>query len=163
MSTTEQASQPQPQRLLGQVKWFNNKAGYGFITVSDGEQAGKDIFTHFSSIGVSNAQQYKYLVQGEYVEFVLGKSTVEGHEFQAVEVSGLKNGKLMCETRFANRPSPTEGNAGYRKYRVQKDERPASPATAPPNDGEFTKVQRKRPVRGGARPRGQKPAGGATA
>jgi hypothetical protein len=51
MSTTEEASQP--QRLLGQVKWFNNKAGYGFITVSDGEQAGKDIFTHFSSIGVS--------------------------------------------------------------------------------------------------------------
>lgn len=156
MSTTEQVSQP--QRLLGQVKWFNNKAGYGFITVSDGEQAGKDIFTHFSSIGVSNAQQYKYLVQGEYVEFVLGKSTVEGHEFQAVEVSGVKNGKLMCETRFANRPTPTEGNVGYRKYRVPRDERPASPNTPPPADGEYTKVQRKRPVRGGARPpRAQKP------
>lgn len=157
MSTTEEASQP--QRLLGQVKWFNNKAGYGFITVSDGEQAGKDIFTHFSSIGVSNAQQYKYLVQGEYVEFVLGKSTVEGHEFQAVEVSGVKNGKLMCETRFANRPVPTEGNAGYRKYRVPREERPASPS-----EGGYTKVQRKRPVRGGARPpRAQKPVEGATA
>lgn len=160
MSTTEQVSQP--QRLLGQVKWFNNKAGYGFITVSDGEQAGKDIFTHFSSIGVSNAQQYKYLVQGEYVEFVLGKSTVEGHEFQAIEVSGIKNGKLMCETRFANRPAQTEGNVGYRKYRVPRDDRPASPKTSP-SDGEFTKVQRKRPVRSGARPRGQKPVEGATA
>jgi cold shock CspA family protein len=162
MSTIEQVSQP--QRLLGQVKWFNNKAGYGFITVSDGEQAGKDIFTHFSSIGVSNTQQYKYLVQGEYVEFVLGKSTVEGHEFQAIEVSGVKNGKLMCETRFANRPAPTEGNVGYRKYRVPRDERPASPNTPPPNDGEFTRVQRKRPVRGGARPpRAEKPVQGATA
>jgi len=162
MSTTEQVSQP--QRLLGQVKWFNNKAGYGFITVSDGEQAGKDIFTHFSSIGVSNTQQYKYLVQGEYVEFVLGKSTVEGHEFQAVEVSGVKNGKLMCETRFANRPTPAEGNVGYRKYRVQRVERPASPNTPPPADGEFTRVQRRRPVRGGARPpRAQKPVEGATA
>jgi hypothetical protein len=149
MSTTEEVSQP--QRLLGQVKWFNNKAGYGFITVSDGEQAGKDIFTHFSSIGVSNTQQYKYLVQGEYVEFVLGKSTVEGHEFQAVEVSGVKNGKLMCETRFANRPAPTEGNTGYRKYRVPREERPVSPS-----EGGYTKVHRKRP-------RVQKPVEGATA
>ena len=24
-------------RIVGQVKWFNNKAGYGFITVSVGE------------------------------------------------------------------------------------------------------------------------------
>jgi cold shock CspA family protein len=161
MSTIEQASQP--QRLLGQVKWFNNKAGYGFITVSDGEQGGKDIFTHFSSVGVSNAQQYKYLVQGEYVEFVLGKSTVEGHEFQAVEVSGVKNGKLMCETRFANRPVQTEGNTGYRKYRVPRDERPASPIV-PPTEGGYTRVQRNRPGRGGARPvRTRPPMEGATA
>ena len=72
----------------------------------------------------------------------------------------------MCETRFANRPAPTaaEGNVGYRRYRVPREERPASPNTPPPNDGEFTRVQRKRPVRGGARPpRDQKPVEGATA
>ena len=130
------------QRLLGQVKWFNNKTGYGFVTVSDGEQVGNDIFVHFSSIAVSNPQQYKYLVQGEYIEFALGTSTVAGHEFQAVEVSGVKNGKLMCETRLSNRPNQSEGNAGYRKYRVPRDERPESPT-----DAEFTKVQHKIRVR----------------
>ena len=38
--------------LLGRVKWFNNKAGFGFITVTDGPQSGTDIFVHHSSINV---------------------------------------------------------------------------------------------------------------
>jgi len=84
--------------VIGRVKWFNNKAGYGFITVTDGEKSGSDIFVHHSAIGVSS-QQYKYLVQGEYVEFKLNKVEGGSHEFQAVEVFGIKNGKLMCETR----------------------------------------------------------------
>lgn len=58
------------EHLLGRVKWFNNKAGYGFITVTDGSRSGTDIFVHHSSVNVEN-QQYKYLVQGEYVEFDL--------------------------------------------------------------------------------------------
>lgn len=87
------------ERFTGRVKWFNNKAGYGFITVTDGPKTGTDIFVHHSSIKV-DAQQYKYLVQGEYTEFAL--STVAGstHEFQSSEVSGIKGGKLMCETRY---------------------------------------------------------------
>lgn len=86
------------ERLIGRVKWFNNKAGYGFITVTDGSRSGTDIFTHHSSI-VSSSQQYKYLVQGEYVEFVLSKTQNSNHEFQASNISGIKGGKLMCETR----------------------------------------------------------------
>jgi len=87
------------EHLLGRVKWFNNKAGYGFITVTDGTRSGMDIFVHHSAIDVEN-QQYKYLVQGEYVEFHLIKTDSEKHEWQASNVSGIKGGKLMCETRF---------------------------------------------------------------
>ena len=86
------------EKFIGRVKWFNNKAGYGFVTVTDGSKSGSDVFIHHSAIKV-DAEQYKYLVQGEYVEFTL--STIEGgkHEFQAAEVCGIKGGKLMCETR----------------------------------------------------------------
>jgi len=86
------------ERLIGRVKWFNNKAGYGFVTVTDGSQSGTDIFVHHSSIGVSN-QQYKYLVQGEYVEFSIVATEKSTHPFQASNICGIKGGKLMCETR----------------------------------------------------------------
>jgi CspA family cold shock protein len=85
-------------RLSGRVKWFNNKAGYGFVTVTDGVRSGSDIFVHHSAINVEN-QQYKYLVQGEYIEFDLMKTESSKHEWQAARVSGIKGGKLMCETR----------------------------------------------------------------
>lgn len=90
-------------RIVGQVKWFNNKAGYGFITVSDGEYVGKDIFAHYSTIRVGDTQ-YRYLVQGEYVEFQLSISTNTAHEYQATHISGIKGGLLMCETRQSSRP-----------------------------------------------------------
>jgi CspA family cold shock protein len=82
----------------GRVKWFNNKTGFGFITLTDGDNSGKDIFVHHSALKAEN-EQYKYLVQGEYVEFELVKSQNSEYEFQASNVCGINNGKLMCETR----------------------------------------------------------------
>ncbi|MEI6437830.1 MAG: cold shock domain-containing protein [Candidatus Omnitrophota bacterium] len=46
----------------GKVKWFDRKKGYGFVTKSDG----KDVYAHYSSI---QAEGFKYLVDGEEVEF----------------------------------------------------------------------------------------------
>ena len=85
-------------RITGRVKWFNSKAGYGFITACEGELVDKDIFVHYSSIK-SDASHYKYLTQGEYVDFSLTKPSNEKHEFHAVEVSGVKGGPILCETR----------------------------------------------------------------
>ena len=95
------------ERYTGRVKWFNNKAGYGFITVTDGSKAGSDIFVHHSSIQI-DTEQYKYLVQGEYVEFSLSAVSSGDHEFQAGEVSGIKGGKLMCQTRHEMRSVRTQ-------------------------------------------------------
>lgn len=85
----------------GQVKWFNNKSGYGFITVLDDDEK-KDIFAHHTSILVKG-DLYKYLVQGEYVEFYIEKMESKNHENQAVKITGIMSNDLMCETRFKNK------------------------------------------------------------
>lgn len=95
----------------GRVKWFNNKAGYGFITVSSGEHDGTDVFVHHSAIQVAT-EQYRYLVQGEYVVFTLCSVENDKHQWQAGSVKGISNGKLMCETRLETRtarPSTEDG------------------------------------------------------
>ena len=96
MSNSDSSS----DKVIGQVKWFNNKAGYGFITVKDGEES-KDIFAHYTNLNVDDSQ-YKYLVQGEYVEFVLAALENGKHDVQATEISGINGGQLMCVTRKLN-------------------------------------------------------------
>ena len=89
------------ERLTGRVKWFNSKSGFGFITVCDGTHKNKDIFAHFTSLRGDSAQ-YKYLVQGEYVEFMLSKSESEQHEYISTDIGGVKGGILMCDTHRMN-------------------------------------------------------------
>ena len=87
-------------RASGCVKWFNNKSGYGFVTVtSPGEHNGEDVFTHHSSLTVDNEDFYRYLVQGEYVEFDWRHTDSSQHEWQSGNVTGVNGGKLMCVTR----------------------------------------------------------------
>ena len=116
-------------RSVGQVKWFNNKAGYGFITLidrdKDSDKAGIDIFVHHTAIQVQQAQ-YKYLVQGEYVEFELVAADNNGHAWQAISVSGVNSGKLMCETRaLSNRDNiGTNSNTPYTRPQPQQQQQP---------------------------------------
>jgi cold shock CspA family protein len=91
---------------VGQVKWFNNKAGYGFITVKEADGSAKDIFCHYTNLQVDESQ-YKYLVQGEYVQFVLAPLEDGKHEVQATQITGINGGQLMCQTRKLNAPSTT--------------------------------------------------------
>lgn len=137
MSSDSSATTSTADRFTGRVKWFNNKAGYGFITVTDGPRSGSDIFVHHSSLGVSG-EQYKYLVQGEYVEFEIVAVQGGVHETQAGNVSGIKGGKLMCETRreFKIARSSHQGsndNVPRNRSPVRERRPPRSQNTARPN------------------------------
>lgn len=50
------------QNVTGKVKFFDNKLGYGFITMPDG----KDAFVHHTSI---LGKGYKTLLEGDNVSF----------------------------------------------------------------------------------------------
>ena len=160
MSNT-QATSSSTDRITGQVKWFNTKAGYGFITVCDGENVGKDIFVHYSSLNVTNSQ-YRYLVQGEYVEFGLIKPDNDKYEYHATAVGGVKGGLIMCETRrLAAESQPTRSipprSETVRRYRTPNDssdntrqERlprarvPRQESTQTTDDAGFQRVSRKK-------------------
>jgi len=105
-NTTNDTTSISSERLTGRVKWFNNKAGYGFITVTVENQIDVDVFVHHSAITIPE-QQYKYLVQGEYVSFTLSNTGSGQHATHATSVSGINNGKLMCETRNEYRNAKT--------------------------------------------------------
>jgi len=98
MSLSLESSTQSSRTLTGRVKWFNNKSGYGFITSQEDNDTNTDIFVHHTSLKVVN-DQYRYLVEGEYVDFELEETTTGNHKVQAVNVRGIRGGKLMCETR----------------------------------------------------------------
>lgn len=152
-------------RNIGQIKWFNTRAGFGFITCSHawrqgdssvvstvpaGSFAGQDMFVHFSGITVTSSQ-YKYLVQGEYVEFDIVKPEGDSkHEYHAVNVTGIAGGRLMCEARTEAMKSVPEKSV--RRSRVRKNNlkneatgaEPKEEVVATEKEGEFKKVARKR-------------------
>ena len=65
----------------GQVKWFNNAKGFGFILPDDG---GADLFAHYSAISMDG---YKTLKAGQLVTFdaVDGPKGLHAANIQAVE------------------------------------------------------------------------------
>lgn len=67
-------------RIVGKVKWFNAKKGFGFIIGPNQE----DVFLHFSFIEMSG---YKTLNKGQEVEYEL-KDTDRGP--QAHDVRPVK-------------------------------------------------------------------------
>lgn len=120
--------------FVGQVKWFNMKAGYGFINVRTGEHTGKDLFVHYTSIKVSNAQ-YRYLIAGEYVQFDVAVPQDGKHDFHAINVTGIQNGPIMCETRREQQAAaPRMPRLERRASEAQPDAQAqaAAPAVAAP-------------------------------
>jgi|Laugresbdmm110sd_1035091.scaffolds.fasta_scaffold74219_2 cold shock CspA family protein len=119
------------EKKIGNVKWFNNKAGFGFITMGENTDSPKDVFAHYSNINVKNSQ-YKYLVQGEYVEFNLSPTTEGEHEFQATNITGIQGGATLCERRRMSREGSLEDgedSPAPLRERVERRPRPEVQST----------------------------------
>jgi cold shock protein len=56
-------------KMIGKVKWFNEKKGFGFISV----EGSKDIFVHFSAI-VAEEGKYRTLAENAEVEFEVSET-----------------------------------------------------------------------------------------
>ena len=104
------------QTFRGTVKWFNTKKGYGFITMTINDVQ-YDVFVHHTSIKLHDNKQFKTLYQGEYVDFHL--STADDHPYQAVAVTGVDGGRLMCEMRQQRR-RPQKRNVRPKNSRDNK-------------------------------------------
>lgn len=114
-------------KYTGSTKWFNDKLGYGFITICDGDEKGKDIFVHHSGIKPLNSN-YKTLRKGEYIQF----NIVNGmNGLQAIDVTGIKGGPLMCD------------------YVTNKHVLPLSESQPKDSQNEWTTVVRKVPYKVG--------------
>jgi len=136
-------SESLPLRFTGRVKWFNNKTGYGFITVTSkdaGEFLNLDVFVHHSAVVVAG-QQYKYLVQGEYVEFKLSEMNSGKHKYQVLNVSGIDGGKLMCETRNENQD--TREPKEFREFHETRESRGFHEPREPRPQNDWTNVNKR--------------------
>ena len=135
--TTSSSENAASSGYNGRVKWFNNKSGYGFVTVLKTDEAacvpvGTDVFAHHSEINVTS-DQYRYLVQGEYVAFDVVKTTNANHEYQCAKVKGMYGGQLICETRHDARSQyKTSSGSGDNLESSRYGDAPDSaPAAAP--------------------------------
>ncbi len=66
------------EQLTGTVKWFDGRKGYGFVVVD-----GQDFFAHFRAI--EGHQTFKELVEGQTVDFVVGKKQ-KGYSAENIRV-----------------------------------------------------------------------------
>lgn len=117
----------QSKRVVGRVKWFNSKTGFGFISYG---KDSKDIFVHHSELQVKD-EQYRYLTQGEYVEFIVSP-TDDGSQYDAVakSVTGLFLEPLLCETKRLARiaaGSRVSDEDGFEEIKSRKSTRGGGP------------------------------------
>lgn len=100
-------------KYVGQCKWFNDRLGFGFCTITQGDEKGKDIFVHHTGIKPLNSN-YKTLNKGEYVNF----NIINGENgLQAVDVTGIGGGSLMCDVVPSKRNNFGNNSAGITPQR----------------------------------------------
>ena len=71
-SVNETATTTVSEHLTARCKWFNNKAGYGFLTVCGGERDGQDIFVHHSAVKVNEDPAFSAILVAEVDRVTVG-------------------------------------------------------------------------------------------
>ncbi len=95
-----------PKRHIGRVKWFGK--GFGFIV--DVEDETQEYFVHHTKLEINPESEkqtriYRKLELGEYVNFDVRQ---EDNRMSAVNVTGIMNGPLMCESIALERKDKPE-------------------------------------------------------
>ena len=87
------------KRIIGRVKWFNSKLGYGFITHKNSGVEDIDVFVHWSNLELSD-KEYHTLYKGEFVEFEIESCLCNTNNgIQACKVSGPNKGQLLTSIK----------------------------------------------------------------
>jgi CspA family cold shock protein len=114
MSTETLPSQIAGERFIGQVKWFSEHKGYGFIDW----QEDKDVFVHRSAI---MGQGRKILEEGQTIEFGVSY-TPRGPE--AMNVIELTRGA----ERVIDHPEPNLQVSRRQAHRIERHQRDSGSA-----------------------------------
>ena len=88
--TEENSNSPTHTSEVGNVIWFDQKKGFGFIKVitPGSEMLNKEIFVHYSSI--QSVNRFKKLYPGENVSLDIAKNTdenIKGKEYILKSIS----------------------------------------------------------------------------
>lgn len=144
--------------IVGKVKWFNVKAGFGFINRNDN---GQDVYAHYSAIVNKNPNhRVRSLADGELVQFNITEGS-KGAE--AADITGLDGAPVQgseyarpkptarssSDTRgrsFDNKSSrrPQENNSLSPTFAPRSNNYPAKNASFQPNAGNFKGQQQAR-------------------
>ena len=91
----------------GQVKWFNNSKGFGFILPDGG---GDDLFAHYSAIGMEG---YKTLKAGQLVTFdtIEGPKGLHAANIHAIADAPATSGEQVTSEQGSNSDAVAKGHA----------------------------------------------------
>jgi len=98
--TEENSTEKAIGNEVGNVIWFDQKKGFGFIKIitPESEYLEKEVFVHYSSVKSEN--RFKKLYPGENVSLNVIKNTSEntnGKEYICDNVTGLYGSPLLVD------------------------------------------------------------------
>jgi len=104
--------------VIGKVKWFNVKAGFGFINRNDN---GQDVYAHYSAIVNKNPNhRVRSLADGELVQF----NIIEGSKgAEACDITGL-DGAPVQGSEYARPKTQTRSNSENRAHSLDNSNKP---------------------------------------